>query len=1049
MPPRKLRPGLLTHLIDEFGVPGQQAGDYMRSAEVLVVEDVLPSSGSHVAFALRAALLALMGTADATQGGQWKHASRAVADAKVRYEAALRVPGDEAAAALQDLLDRIDEMVQLHGQDALHQQRLIAIMLRRTGAAPISAGLEPVKAFHKLLEDLNVGVHKGATARQGQHLWEATVAILEQLFLPPQVRHAELDALAAVDALDDQHVERALGLLATPQHLHYFLARTRTAEWPRRLMERGLLDPPVGAGGWPMFTAVNSLRESQPDALAEILHVFAARWKRDAQRCWYVARAALDLGAAGRQVVLELVRRHPAHPAIAFFAIDAALASDPSDEFVTDVADVVLNPVDLAAHTPPHLDDLLEALTSGIDIDNWSQRVRLLCQKLRRFPPDDLDRRMLQYDSTSLTQQPELRDDKPVNALLRALTASLGCAWTFATVQDALEVLNELPEDLRTRVRAWFLSVVPDLSADVLADELRTAIASRLPSADDRALLERLEEFGDTAQYVKEWAPALGAAPDPGAVARGLAAREIDPAWSRVREWSGLLPEAAWATWRASLAILSGAFGPVTESRFRAASTGAAGGRSPIELQELQGVSVLDAAARVAAWRPDDAEWLVSARELGRVVEEAVKQDTAAWVVSPVEVAAALVHPTYIAHYLRGLAESPADVDRHGVMDVLELVAAHPWEVVPLGRDDGFDYDPDWSQAERSGVAFIKAAAEAELSLGDRTDRAWELVLRACRDEAPSGIVSSRETDLAHWALERAMNRPATQALEALLALMGQEFRECGAVRQGALTELDRVLALEGADGAEHRAVLAPRISFLRYVAESWTSERMSLLYGEEAPHDLGEITLLLTLRWSRPTRWFLERFASRITRAGAAGGDQALEHVVVGMLWGVPGYEPETLVPVLAAADRLSAAGEDLGRLLQHGHPEQELLELARLFWEQSLTSGSRSLAGFGWMAEVEALEDATWLQLTRRTLEALAGVLDWSKAVADRAGEAAPSAESLDVLNLLVRMPGEPWQQRSVGETALTARDRAGALRDTPEYRRLDSALRERGFL
>jgi len=124
----------------------------------------------------------------------------------------------------------------------------------------------------------------------------------------------------------------------------------------------------------------------------------------------------------------------------------------------------------------------------------------------------------------------------------------------------------------------------------------------------------------------------------------------------------------------------------------------------------------------------------------------------------------------------------------------------------------------------------------------------------------------------------------------------------------------------------------------------------------------------------------------------------------------------------LLAAADRLSAAGEDLGRLLQHGHPEQELLELARLFWEQLLTSGSRSLAGFGWMAEVEALEDATWLQLTRRTLEVRAGVLDWSQAMADRAGEAAPSAESLDILNLLVRMPGNlgsngrlarrPWQ-------------------------------------
>ncbi len=53
MPQRKLQPELLTHLIDEFGVAGQQAVHYLRSAEVLVVEDVLPRLGSHVAFALR------------------------------------------------------------------------------------------------------------------------------------------------------------------------------------------------------------------------------------------------------------------------------------------------------------------------------------------------------------------------------------------------------------------------------------------------------------------------------------------------------------------------------------------------------------------------------------------------------------------------------------------------------------------------------------------------------------------------------------------------------------------------------------------------------------------------------------------------------------------------------------------------------------------------------------------------------------------------------------------------------------------------------------
>lgn len=49
MSPRKLDPELLAHLIDEFGVAGQQAVDYLRPAEVLVDANVLPRSGSHVA----------------------------------------------------------------------------------------------------------------------------------------------------------------------------------------------------------------------------------------------------------------------------------------------------------------------------------------------------------------------------------------------------------------------------------------------------------------------------------------------------------------------------------------------------------------------------------------------------------------------------------------------------------------------------------------------------------------------------------------------------------------------------------------------------------------------------------------------------------------------------------------------------------------------------------------------------------------------------------------------------------------------------------------
>ena len=1052
--PRELNPQLLAHLVDEFGEAGKTAVDHLRAAETLVLggDAVLPRSGSHISFALRAALWTLIETADAPQAGQWSRTSRAVADAKIRFEAVRGLPGDEGPRGLQDLLDRIDDMSQVHEQEALHQQRLIAILLQRTGMTrTTAAGLEPVKAFDKLLRELSAAVHVGANTARARQFWRECIAVLEQLFLPPRVRFAELDALAALAAPERSDVDRALTLLATPQHLHYFLGRIGTPTWVQMLADRDRLDPPSGSEGWPMWTAVGILRKTHAAELADILAKMAARWKGDPGRMWYVSRVALDLGAEGREIVLGAARRHRTNAAIPMFTIDAALAGESADDFLTRVAEVVLNPVDLSAHSP-HLDDFLQAFAAGIGDNNWDTRVRLLCRKLRRVPEEDMDRRMLSYERASLTDAREYRDDEPFNVLLVALTSTLAQAWRHADLAALLSVLDELPEDLRGRVRAWLLSVAPDVPGESLASEVVKAVGARPPNGDDLRLVARLTALGPADAYVQQWVAALGPAPEPGAVARGLAERQLEPAWSRAREWSAVLPPKAFVEWTNALAVLAGAFGPASQERFQRASTSAAWGRSPIELEQLRQFPVLEAAAKVADWRPDDAGWLVSARELGRVVQKAAKSDPAGWGESPVQVAAALRHPTYIAHYLRGLASSSAlvEVDLDGVMEVLELVAAHPWEVVPLGSGDGFDYDPNWSEADRAAIALIKATADAELALGARTELAWELVLKACLDPTPSGIISSADDgDLANRALERAINRPGTQALEALVALMGQEFRELGIVRPEGLAELDRALALPGADGAEHRAVLAPRMGFLRYIAESWTDQRMETLYGHEAPDGLGEVTLLLTLRWSNPTRWFLTRFAERIAGAAVSGSDRALEHTVIGMLWEVDGLGADALVPLLVTANRLSAAGEDLGRLLRHGEPEPEFVERARVFWETALASGSPDLLGFGWMAEVTALDDATWLALTLCTVKATNGAIDWAQEVAARTARCQASADALEVLNLLVRGMADPWQRRSVGEQAVLAHAAADELTDTPEYRRLDSALRERGFL
>ena len=1023
---RALHEDLLAHLIDEFGKTGHRAVDHLRSAQTLLAghDIVLPSAGSHVAYGLRAALLALLEAPDAPRGGQWRRTSRAVVDAKTTYEKAAGLPGEDAPAAMQALLDRIDDMARTHEQDALHQQRLIAVMLQRTGAVPLSAGLQPVKEFDRLLDKLNRGVHDGATLEQAQQSWDDCVAILEQLFLPPQVRHGELDRLALLAAPQQEDLERALTLLATPQHVRYFLSRAQSPAWLHALSDCGLLDPPTSPGLWPMFTAVETLKDKHPDEVLDVLVGLAERWKNDLDRYWYVARAALDLGSLGRDLVIQAAQRHPSSTGLMSIALDAALASDPADGFVADVADIAINPVAPGAHAP-YVEELLDTLVIGITSNNFAARLRLLCHKLGHVPADDLDRWKFTQGHASVAEALDGPYDEPFNTLLRALTRSLTRALEHATVATLLTILDPLPDDLRSRVRAWLLGVAPDVSRELLATELTEAVATREPTGDDLRLIDRLTELGPTDQYTDQWRAALGPVPDPVAVARGLADHNVEQGWHRARQWSAVLPREAFAQWSAPLAVLAGAFGAMSAAMFEPQpAIGAAWGRSPIDLDTLRSLPVPDAAAQVAQWRPEGAEWLVSARELGRTLEEAVGADPAAWGATPVEIAAALRHPTYIAHYLRGLARSGAlpDIDLAAAMDVVELVATHPWDAVPLGQDNDFDYDRDWQEAERAGIALIKATAQAELTLGSKTGEAWRVVLAACDcdDEGPAELADS---DPVQRALEAALNRPCTQALETLVLLMGQQYREHATVRPEALVTLDRVLALQGQNGAEHRAILAPRITFLRHISPEWTQQRLDVLYADRAPAGLGEVSLLLTLRWSRPARWFLEEFAERITSAAGLGSDHALEHALVGMLWAVSGYEPKPLVARLAAGRRLSAAGEKMGRLLRHGETEPDHVERGRHFWELSLDAGREDLLGFGWMSEVVGLDDQAWLELTLRTLRRTGGHIDWSQVVAKRAVAAGPSGPSLDVLNALVRGMSDPWDRRSLGEQAMLA--------------------------
>jgi hypothetical protein len=104
--------------------------------------------------------------------------------------------------------------------------------------------------------------------------------------------------------------------------------------------------------------------------------------------------------------------------------------------------------------------------------------------------------------------------------------------------------------------------------------------------------------------------------------------------------------------------------------------------------------------------------------------------------------------------------------------------------------------------------------------------------------------------------------------------------------------------------------------------------------------------------------------------------------------------------------------------------------------------------VTGFGWYAEITVLDDAAWADLTRRTLTLTHGRIDHAGRVAEQAARTNPSADSIEILNQLVRGGGDSWEQHPILNAASAAITRASyQLTGSSEYERLRTALLERG--
>ena len=1075
MDPQPPDADLLEGLRVEFGDDGRRAGEFLRTGyELLHLSgEAFPRVGAAVAYCLREAMTSVLESVAVQRPATRAEILRSILEARTSYERAASLPGEDAEGALAELLARIRELDDIPAQQRFHQQRLTAIVLDHTGAEPLSSGTRPVLAYPGLLDRLNGALHGSRSGVDAVGLWSECIGLMRQLFIAPDIRNAELERLARIESPTPEDRDAACRLLVTPQHVRFFLRKATDPGWLDVLASTGVLDPPDSGTAWPVFPGLVGLAEDHhAEVTAWLEQMYATHGAKPMSAC-DIAYAALEIGGPALSLVLRAVRDHPRHGDIVMFGDMAVEKLDAADELVESFADILLNGDSFSAMG--YAKPLMGQLSGGVSEGNACGRVRLLCHKMRSVTEDSWRLHNLSWDSSgSVTDHDEFVGEDRFAALLRCLVDALEKAWTWVPLGELLDLLEDLPAAILQRLRTWALGHAPNVDPALLVVEVEQAVSSRKPTGDDLALIDRAVNECEASVYTACWRDALGSAPTVEEAGRARADDTVPSEWHRVLRWVSLLPDEVTDEWAEPCEIITAPYGlPGRESLEHRTRVRGGFERSPFSPEQLQSMDPHSVADMISQWRPGPDDWLVTAHALARTLGSVVKDDPSRWLASPVRIVTRLHHPTYIREYLRAVADVASDHELpiEQLLDAIRLIRTNPWSPTAIG--DRGDYDPDWSSAQLSAIDLIGAIVRSGSPLGNSSDDVWAILeaeTMSCSTASqadtgnredlhgdlqvdPDGTFRlQRDTSNEEDPYQRAINRPRTRALEVVMSLIANEHRDTGAVRPEAVRLLDASLRLTGRDGAEHRAVIGSRIGFLRHVLEDWTEDNRELLFGNQAPNGLGQLTADQAIKWSsHPNEWLLENFRSRVRSAVERQVDNALKQLLVAMLWEIPGYSVETNANFLLGSPKLaSRSGEALGRLLQNAEPEQRYLEIVAEFWRAMLQQApAGAMLGFGWLSMVDAMDFDLWADLTLETLRSNGGRIDWSHGVAERVAASPPSRTGLAIMDTMVRAQNDPWGSRRVIDEARKILASSQALATTDEYRRLHNTLLERGAI
>ncbi len=960
----------------EYGKRGKYAAEMLETAKgLLTQQEQYPRQATAIATCIRQAVEEIF-EGESYEKRTLSSVSGQVIAAKKRYQTAVGQP-DAERNSLKDLLDEVNRLEEIRGNSTIHRDRLTAAIRARTGSAPhVGDGSLP-QVYEQLICDLNDLVHGGLDGQQGGSVsarmcYEKAIRLLARIFLPVE-RLDEIDRLAELVDPQDDDANRLKEIVESERDFDYFASRMRSPAW-FNVMDLDMLKSPTGAAPWWLRSSAHHLKDDHYAAFINMINENFDRWVADGAGLGEIGYVGYILKDRGLSLLTKALRANSSDASLCHYALLAYADADPSSQEIVKMADRLMNVI--AGINEYHKTNTVPTrLIEGMDMDSSIDRIKILSYKMKAWM-DCAKQPSIRMLESVMDMSPDSAYGP--NALVGQIRAALEKAKSLGiSTQDLVRALDPLPECLKTRFTAWLYAQAEDVRPSQMEDFLTSACGNRHATGDDGLLLDRLRRDGHMDTVAVRMAGLIGSAPEPSKMA------------GEPRQWRLSDEERRRVSWALVL-----------------------GGRTRLDGwdQCLGTINNLLAqeTAKVEGLVATDVHYTVDPREMAARVgtagatttgtqgqldvfgttgnlEGIVRRDAPRWAEDPIQIIRLLRHPTHVADYFRGLARAKEPIDAHAgqLVRAVQFVSGHPWPAAPVSPSP-FSYEPGWDGADIAGMGLIEAIVQKNIRLDEDALRlAWDTVLRMVAGQAVESSADSGHP------LDVALSRPHNSALETMIHMVRYAQRLGSSVPDEVPETLTRILRLGGQDGAERRAIIGAWASFLRCILPDWFGQNEPLLFGNEAPDNLGQAAFDMHLAVGHPNRNDLEKYREKVLNAVKRDVGRSMDWLMWGMVAKVDGYEPEYLAGRLPrmGSEYSSLAAMSSARMLK-SNTDPDSVGRGVSLWEcmLDLPVEPKGLAGYGWWADVYGMEQDLWERMTLRTCKMTEGNLEWAWSVAKR---------------------------------------------------------------